>query len=77
MQADETDEPPDDADELSEMIELGRRDDFISGSVPTKELRKRGAVCDRNFVSSLRRLRVVTRDLPLPSCEKLMERSLI
>lgn len=37
-----TDDPPDD-DELSEMIEFGRRADFISGNVPTNELRNLGA----------------------------------
>jgi hypothetical protein len=44
LQAEDTEEPPDEAEELSEMIELGRRDDFTSGKVPTKELRNFGAV---------------------------------
>jgi hypothetical protein len=45
MQADDTEEPPDEADELSEIIEFGRRaEDFSSGNVPTNELRNRGAV---------------------------------
>ena len=45
MHADDTDEPPDDADELSEIIEFGRRaDDFVSGKEPTNELRNLGAV---------------------------------
>lgn len=35
---------PDENDEPSEMIELGRRVDFTSGSVPEKELRNFGAV---------------------------------
>lgn len=43
MQAEDTDEPPDDADELRDIMELGRRDDFMSGKVPTKELRNFGA----------------------------------
>lgn len=37
-----TDDPPED-DELSEIIELGRRADFTSGNVPTNELRNLGA----------------------------------
>lgn len=45
MQADETDDPADDADELNEIMEFGRRaEDFISGSAPTKELRNFGAI---------------------------------
>lgn len=78
MHADDTEEPPEEADELRDIMELGRRDDFMSGSVPTKELRKRGAFRVRKkVVSSVRQFCVVSVDLPLPSCEKLMERSLI
>lgn len=47
MHADDTDDPPDDADELSEIIEFGRRaDDFVSGREPTNELRNLGAVIE-------------------------------
>ena len=78
MHADDTEEPPDEADELRDIMELGRRDDFMSGSVPTKELRKRGAFrVWKKVVSLVSRFYVVREDLPLPSCEKLMERSLI
>lgn len=51
MHADDTDDPPDDADELSEIIEFGRRaDDFVSGREPTNELRNFGAVIEmENF----------------------------
>lgn len=45
MHADDTEEPPDDADELNEMIEFGRRADSLeSGKLPANELRNFGAV---------------------------------
>jgi hypothetical protein len=81
LQAEDTEEPADEADELSEMIELGRRDDFTSGKVPTKELRNFGAVTEdsgRSFFYCLLHISLRFLDFsPLPSCEKLIERSLI
>lgn len=45
MHDEDTEEPPDDVEELNEIIEFGRRaDDFRSGMVPTNELRNFGAV---------------------------------
>lgn len=45
MHEDDTEEPPDDVEELSEIIEFGRRaDDLRSDMVPTNELRNFGAV---------------------------------
>lgn len=38
-----TDEPPDDDDELNDMMEFGRREDFMSGKVLQKEFRNFGA----------------------------------
>jgi hypothetical protein len=44
MHADDTEEPPDDAEELNEIIEFGRRADGVaSGKLPTNELRNLGA----------------------------------
>jgi hypothetical protein len=77
MHADDTDEPPDEADELRDIMELGRRDDFMSGSVPTKELRNFGAESEKKLSVSVGFDCVVSLVLPLPSCEKLIERSLI
>jgi hypothetical protein len=48
MHEDDTEEPPDDVEELSEIIEFGRRaDELRSGIVPTNELRNFGAVRER------------------------------
>lgn len=51
LQTDETDDPPDDAEELNEMMEFGRRDDFMSGKVPANELRNFGAGLNWKLVS--------------------------
>lgn len=48
LHTDDTAELPDDVDELSEIMELGRRlDDLPSGNIPIREL--------RNFVAVLKK----------------------
>lgn len=44
LHTDDTDDPPEDAEELNEIMEFGRRDDFMSGRVPANELRNLGAI---------------------------------
>jgi hypothetical protein len=52
MHEDDTEEPPDDVEELSEIIEFGRRaDELRSGIVPTNELRNFGAVRERKKIN--------------------------
>lgn len=50
LHAEDTEEPAEDADELSEIIEFGRREDFMSGNVPTNELRNLGAVMNQQLL---------------------------
>jgi hypothetical protein len=54
---DDTDDPPDDADELNDIIEFGRRADFTSGSVPANELRNFGAtrgITKNQFIAQIK-----------------------
>lgn len=73
------DDPADEADELSDIIEFGRRaDDFVSGKEPTNEFRNFGAVSMKWKIVIAIDLRLfIIIDLPLPSCEKLIDLSLI
>jgi hypothetical protein len=72
-------EPADDDDELNEIIELGRLDDFISGSVPINEFRNLGAEIDKSVpkIIIMYHLKYYSTFSPFPNWNILIERSLI
>lgn len=66
---------PDENDDPSEMSELGRLADFISGSVPENEFRNFGAANRQKFSKFHSENSSIHK--PFSNCENVIDRSLI